>query len=87
MPSSLFLFALGVSIAVWVTNWVRRRDKLPEGIPLVRFEDGEDSYQRYLKDSRTVVKQGYNKVRYICFISHQKASYMQDVDWFPAFSV
>lgn len=63
MQGLLFLVALGVSVVVWFASRGRTRGqwKLPDGIPLVKFEEGEDTYQRYFEDSRRVVTQGYNK--------------------------
>ncbi|RYC56196.1 hypothetical protein CHU98_g10006 [Xylaria longipes] len=59
---SLWLIAASiVSAAVWlVSRWTRESRQLPSSVPYVRFEDGDDSYQRYFKESRTVLAAGYN---------------------------
>ncbi|KAI0150983.1 cytochrome P450 [Pestalotiopsis sp. NC0098] len=60
--ATLFLSALGACALVWaVVKFTRRAPQLPKDIPYVRFEDGDDSYQRYFKDTRGVLSLGYNR--------------------------
>lgn len=60
----LFLAALAATAITWLTSkWTQRQRQLPAEIPYVKFEDGDDSYQRYFDNTRAVAVAGYNKVR------------------------
>ena len=58
----LALAAAGSLVAAWlVSKAAQRQPKLPAGIPYVKFDDGDDSYKRYLVDTRTVATAGFKK--------------------------
>ncbi|RYO97387.1 hypothetical protein DL765_011231 [Monosporascus sp. GIB2] len=63
MYTTLLLVTLCASAVVWIVSKLveQRNPKLPADIPYVKFEDGDDSYQRYFEETRTVATLGYNK--------------------------
>lgn len=83
MSNILIFLAFSASAVAWfVIKWVTERQRpLPADIPYVKFEDGDDSYQRYFDNTRAVAVAGYNKVRY-----SQSRTFELNVDCLPQYS-
>ncbi|KAI1318229.1 cytochrome P450 [Xylariaceae sp. FL0255] len=61
MVTYWILAAVVAFAAIWLVPQQRLRGRrLFTQIPYVKFEDGDDSYQRYFTESRTVLAAGYN---------------------------
>lgn len=55
--------AVALARAVYVRRW----DDQLEGIPMVQFEDGDNSVQRHIPNMRSLLHEGYQKA---CFATY-----------------
>ena len=60
--AALLVLVLGVIATLALTLYRRHRASSELKLPFLRFEDGDDSRQRYATDSGTLFKIGYEKV-------------------------
>ncbi|KAK1830680.1 cytochrome P450 [Podospora conica] len=68
---SVLILSISVTLA-WVLHTKRKASREPN-LPLLQFEDGDDSRQRYLTDSGTLLRVGYEK-----YLKHGQAFKMRN---------
>jgi ent-kaurene oxidase len=70
---------LGIAVALgWVVH-ARRKAAREVDLPFLRFEDGDDSRQRYVTDSTSLLKIGYER-----YLKHGQAFKMRNyIDELP----
>jgi hypothetical protein len=70
---ALSIVVLGIAALVAWVGRIRHRASRELKLPFLRFEDGDDSRQRYVTDSGTLFKIGYEK-----YLKHGQAFKMRN---------